>query len=255
MPFLLVDRLLHVLFSTGGWVEYLMLAGFLLWSFAYVSFIVCGFKDKACPVPFVALLLNWDWELFFVMICPFVLGGSVYCSKYDSLATFLVAALWFVLDTVILYLLFRYGRRHMGLYMKKYFFFFLALFLVGGFIGQINFAKFYQDTNGNEYGWLLNLIMSIVFIQTFFIRRESGVPGLGLSHLGAWAKMFGSLSIGLSLKLWAGNPFATSGYLTFLIAAVFITDLLYVALLTLGFSHSFSRLGALPQEAPQGLAS
>jgi hypothetical protein len=232
MPSLLLRGLFYQLYTAGGLAEYLMLAGFLLWSLAYVFFIVSGVKDKACPVPFAALLLNWDWELFFVVICPFILGGTVYCTPYASIGSFLVAFLWFALDSVILWLLFRYGRKHMGTYMKKYFYLFTALLLVAGFIGQITFVGFYQDTNGNQYGWLLNLIMSILFIQVFFMRREGGSQGLGLSYLGAWAKMFGSLSIGLALKVWAGDPFAVSSYLTFLIVAVFVTDLLYVALLT-----------------------
>src|SRR5260221_4559745 len=76
----------------------------------YIDTISRGFKDKSYGMPLFALAFNITWEFIF----GFLVGEGFGLQK-------VVNSVWFILDVVIVYTYFKYGRKEFPQTVQKYF--------------------------------------------------------------------------------------------------------------------------------------
>lgn len=216
--------------------EALLLIGNAFWVLAYMATIVMGFRDRAYGIPLLAICLNITWEAFFFFNCPMVppcgptLIGDCVCPSLDWPSRIIID-LWAVLDATILYQLLRYGRPLQLIpEVRRYFYPLVAGLLLFGFAWHYSFISFFADVGGIEDAWVINLIMSGMFILMLFLRPKLE----GLSLAAAVLKMLGSALNAVGLLLTMPYPFGhhqNYNFLYFLFASVFCLDLVYVWLL------------------------
>lgn len=182
------------------------------WTPVYVDLIRRGFKDKTYGMPLFALAFNIAWE--------FVFGFLVV--KGISLQR-VVNTIWFLLDAVIVYTYFRYGRRYFPKNMEKFFIpWSLTAFGIGFF--TIYFAHFeFEGFWGARYSaFAQNLMMSVLFIA-MLVRRDSMA---GQSMYIAVFKWLGTLAPTVQM-------FAQTGSTLILVLGIgcFLYDVIYVGML------------------------
>ncbi len=198
------------------------LSGDLLWILAYVLTIRVGFKQKAFGIPVLAICLNFTWELIYTLLEP----------SPTPLKHWLNVS-WLVADSFIVYQLFRYGKPLQTIpQMQKYFYPAVVGTMVLCFVGQVTFHHAFHDRAGFEDAYMINLVMSVLFVFFYFHRPDLR----GLSYGAAWAKMLGTgvLSLGSFIESW-GTP-GYHGFMNFLYVSIFMFDLLYIYLLHQGRS-------------------
>jgi len=195
----------------------LNLIGDFLWVVAYVLSIRKGFQDRTYGFPMLCIALNLSWEFIYAVIFPFrpsrVIEG--------------LRCAWLVCDFVIAYQLFRYGRRWQTTPLIRRFFYPIAIAaILSAFVGQLTFHYTFADQWGASDAYLINLVMSMLFVWMCLHRPDEK----GLSIGAAWAKMLGTgiLSVGSCLMI---TDWLKSSFLVFLFAAIFVFDVIYIVLL------------------------
>lgn len=96
-------NILDQLLSQPGFSPGMLVLGIInyaLWTAAYVLVIRVGFRQKSYGIPFACIPINFTWEFLYSTTIvtqpgPFFIWGN---------------RVWLVLDAIILYQLFRYGR-------------------------------------------------------------------------------------------------------------------------------------------------
>jgi len=189
----------------------------VLWMLAYIFTIRVGFRDHSYGIPLVAVCLNFTWEFIFSLVF-----------RPKSKLRMVLTLLWLAIDSVILYQLFRWGAGDQVLWIRAHFVAVVIGTLVLAAIGHITFNYTYQEHGGQEGAFIINLVMSILFVFLFFDR-----PGLrGLSYAAAWLKMIGTLILSLgNFALMYKEP-KKYCFFFFLFATIFLFDVLYVYLMT-----------------------
>ena len=237
---------------TAGAPQYAALLAFLgdlLWTAVYIIAIVIGQKQRTYAIPMVAIGLNVNWEIVHTAIHP------------PQLAANLVANLiWLTFDLLIVLQLIRYGReRQTNEVMRRFFapivIGVLALSLVGHvtFYTHVTANSIFADRDGVVSAFIINLVMSVLFIGMYFSRPD----GTGISKPIAWLKMIGTGVISLANVIafqtteyvrydvqirkqgtqeWVdvhsiGSHTVHPGFLYFLFIAILIFDLVYLYLL------------------------
>ncbi len=181
-----------------GLAEAMGYAGFGLWTVAYVFFIVRGWKDNTYGVPLVSVCLNFTWELYFAALCPLVQGQEEDLCTATGMVRFALI-LWLVLDTVILWQLFKFGWKSEPTLLRHVpergrrpiFYVFLYVVLLVALYWQYAFVNLFTDQDGNSLAWLTNYIMAWLFVASAFFRRPHA---RGLSYWGAWAMLGGNVA-------------------------------------------------------------
>lgn len=162
---------------------FLTLLSGICWSIVYIELIRKGFKDKTYGMPLFALGLNFAWELIY-SVDEIVLGAA-------SIQGW-VNLVWAVLDAIIVYTYFKYGREYFPEKGKKYFVPFSILAFASCFVMQ--FAFYFHFEGGvlaGEYSaFAQNAAMSILFITMLFNRGNTR----GQTVLMAVAKWIGTLA-------------------------------------------------------------
>jgi len=162
---------------------FLTLLSGVCWSIVYIELIRKGFKDKTYGMPLFALGLNFAWELIY-SVDELVLGAA-------SIQGW-VNLVWAVLDAVIVYTYFKYGRKYFPEKGKSHFVSFSILAFVSCFIMQ--FAFYFHFKGGvlaGEYSaFVQNAAMSILFLTMLFNRGNTQ----GQTVLMAVAKWIGTLA-------------------------------------------------------------
>jgi hypothetical protein len=228
--------------------------GFLLWSLAYVLFIVKARKDRTYGVPLVAVCLNFTWELYFAALCP-LMGAAkqALCTATGVLRWGLI--LWLVLDTVILWQLFAYGWRSDNTLLNRLpargrrpiFWALLIVLLVVFLYWQYAFVNVGTDRDGNTLAWVTDLVMSVLFVRSAVFRRPYGH---GLSAAGGWAMLGGNCAytayaVHTGFKEFtAWDPQVTLA----LMVAVIVFNLFYLFVL-----HVLRHKSPRPQAVPPNL--
>jgi hypothetical protein len=198
------------------WLGIANIVGDLLWLVAYIFIIRQGFKDRTYGVPMLCIALNFTWEFIYAVKFPFPVTIIE-----------LLRWAWLITDVVIVYQLFRYGRNSQNIpLIKEYFYPICIAMFASTYIGQMTFHYTFRDKWGAEDAYMINLVMSLLFVFLYF-----GRPRLqGLSRGAAWAKMLGTgiLSIGscFMIKNWLASSF-----MVYLYATIFVLDVIYTALL------------------------
>lgn len=198
------------------------LVGLVLWFIAYVIVVKQGFQEQSYGIPFVAICLNVTWEFMasFVWDHPVEIPVLAWLDRAG-----------FFTDLVIVSLLLRYGRAQQVIpEVKRFYYPIFAVTIALATTGQWTFTRTYYDPLGNIDAFMINLIMSVLFIFMFFARKGM----FGLSYAVAWCKMIGTACTSVMCFYWlpiihpAMHDFA---FLNFLYLAIFFFDAVYVALL------------------------
>jgi hypothetical protein len=194
----------------------------LFWTVAYVCVIVHAFREKRPMIPAVAILLNVGWELAAVFEWP----------SYNTDMRF-GAILWLMVDLIIVYQLFRFGGRHQGVAeLRRYWYWAVFLGILFSLGGHSSFAVYNGDEFGLEDSYLINLVMSILFVRMYFTYQDTSK----LARWIAWTKMLGTLcgSVGLTIMLNSMDPPwpRSLWFLYYLMIACFGFDMIYIGLVS-----------------------
>lgn len=207
--------------------------GELLWLYAYYIIIRDGFRLKTYCIPMGAIFGNIAWEFFLGVYCPLTgdsQGGVSLCTNAGTVEVW-IWRLWFLFDCAIVVSLFLYGKRRQVLPdVKKHFYLIVVGGLALGWLGVHAFFHTARDVNGDLSAYVLNFIMSLLFLNMAFLRRDSH----GLQYSVGWAKMLGTAGISMSFLLHPTKTIEalpSPDLMIFLIISVFILDALYVWLL------------------------
>ena len=201
------------------WFNLVGAAGCILWIVAYAFAIHRGFKDKTYAFPMLPICLNFTWELLAAWVFPNVNGLWLWFNR-----------IWFLVDIVIVYQLVVHGPKEQKIpELKKWFYPILTGVMVLACAGQYAFVEQYKDFLAIVTAFMINLIMSVLFIFFYFDRRDKG--GRGLSKPTAWCKMLGTLGTAIECHYVVGltTPALSSlAFLTFLCMTIFLMDSLYI---------------------------
>jgi len=237
----------------------LIAIGGVVWLVAYLIAIRVGIREKIYPIPAVAVCLNITWEIVHSVVYP--------PPRAIDLATNLG---WLALDLVVLVLVFEYGRgRQRVPEIARFWPWVLAAGLVICFLGHVTFHQhvtansIFPDESGAIPAFVINLVMSVLFVSMYFARSD----GAGLSKGLAWSKFIGTglYAVGNTLilmripsikyavrikapdsKQWlaagdVGNSTIHPGFLYFLFIGIALFDVVYLWLLYRGPNASRAR--------------
>lgn len=218
--------------STPTTIEALEAAGQLLWIVTYILIIRIGFKHRSYGMPLVALCMNITWEFIHTILSP-----------PTNTIVHVIFIAWLSLDAVILFQLFKYGREEQtNVELRRYFNIIVVLVLIAAFNGHLQFERYFNEPGGGAEAYLMNLVMSGLFIHMYFSRPN----GRALSYAAAWTKLFGTAlqGAGMQVKAIAGHNIEAYAFVTYLMVVIFILDMSFVLLL-----HGRRKRGADPPVA------
>lgn len=204
----------------------------ICWTIVYIALVYRGFKDQSYGMPLAALALNFSWEFTFSFIYP---------PSDVSMVLVLINTVWCLFDAAIVFTLLKYGYKYFEEEYKIGKGVFYSLFLIGlalSFCVMIFGATFFApfeyfkgDTfeSAKFIAMIQNAVMSILFVNMFYIRRKNGHPIEGQSIYAAICKMIGtSFTVGItSVTTHAGNWH----FIAVAEAACVIFDIWYVVVL------------------------
>jgi|GEM_PF-1178360 len=213
-------------FDMAVWYNWVGAVGAACWLAAYVLVIVQGHKQASYGVPLIAVCLNFTWELMDSFFLP------------DPVAIWkVIDRSWLLVDLLIVSQLLRYGKaQQLWPELRRAFTVLVPVLLCLALVGQYAWVTTFHDTLGIVLAFVINLIMSALYLPFFFARRESGK---GLSLPVAWLKMLGTAlsSVQCYFLIPLIHPVAPSttklgtyAFLHFLFVACFALDVLYIVL-------------------------
>src|SRR5688572_10128985 len=211
----------------SAWYNWVGGVGAACWLAAYVLVILQGHKQATYGVPLLAVCLNFTWELMDSFFLP------------DPVPVWVIIdRAWFLVDLVIATQLFLYGKREqLWPELQRTFYVLLPLTLGAAFVGQYAWVTSFHDTLGILLAFVINLIMSALFLPFYFRRRDTGQ---GLSLPVDWLKMVGTAlsSVQCYFLIPLIHPIAAStthfgpyAFFHFLFVACFALDVVYIVLL------------------------
>lgn len=185
--------------------------GCLCWVVVYLIVIRNIRKHKFVEIPAIAICANFAWES---------LWSWVYTTNMGELFEW-GYAVWFVLDVYIIYSLFRYGHKQIiNDQLRETFVPYTIFTIVCWFAALYFFIPEYGNPMGATSGYILNVMMSALYIM-LFLNRDSTE---GFSFAVGIFKGLGTALITVFCFLrWSDNHF-----LLVLCVATFVLDLLYV---------------------------
>ena len=158
----------------------LSLVGGACWIFAFYEIILLGIRDKTYGIPLFALGLNVTWEIIY----------SVEGIFFIQVQTIICIA-WFILNTVNVYLYFKYGRERFPQRLQKKFIpLSIAVFLFCLGIQAAFYFQFDIRPASQYSGFLQNVLTSFLFIYMFYSRSDMRGQSLSI----AVSKLLGSLA-------------------------------------------------------------
>lgn len=192
----------------------------IAWIIVYEECIRIGLKNKTYCMPLFALGLNLAWESI----------HSIYgFMSADYSAQTIVNALWGLLDIVILYTYFKYGKEEFGnkKYSKAEFYAWGILVIVTSYLVQWGFVLDFGRVKAMQYSaYIQNLIMSVMFLAMLEKRQSSK----GQSMLLAVAKWIGTLApLGIVSMNYGTSEFQPLIIILGIFCSVY--DLMYIYLL------------------------
>lgn len=201
----------------------LTVLGDLMWAIAYVLIIRQCFRQRSYGLPLVAIAMNFTWEVQYSLIQPPRCDdGTVDMAKAGLILA------WAVLDAVIVFQLFRYGREEQHIPdIRRHF----PVVVVGGLvlasIGNLTFAGFHPADAAPLSGVIINFVMSILFVFLVFSR-----PTLrGISWGASLFRVAGNTMIFVAnIFLLQASPKGERDFVLFLFAGTGIFDIIFLAL-------------------------
>ena len=155
----------------------------ICWSTVYIVLIYNGFKYKSYGMPFLALGLNFGWEFIY---------SFYHFDIRDISLQRGINIFWFVLDAIIVYQYFAFGKQYFTKKVNgKLFIPWSVLVLIICFLIQYLFLLEFGARPGAKYAaFLQNLLMSFLFIDQLMKRNDIAE----LSMVVAVAKWIGTLA-------------------------------------------------------------
>ncbi len=207
-------------------ITILTLISGISWTIVYIDAIRRGFKDKSYGMPLFALAFNITWEFIFA----FLVGGDFGLQK-------IVNSVWFILDAIIVFTYFKYGRKEFPKTTENFFIPWSAAAFVVGFL-TIYFTQLEFDGHwGARYSaFAQNLMMSVLFIG--MLVRRNNVDGQSMYI--AIFKWLGTLAPTIQIYLGTGSKL-----ILILGIGIFLYDVIYIGMLYQKFVelglHPFTR--------------
>lgn len=184
----------------------------ICWSMVYILMILKGHKDKTYCMPFFALAFNIAWEVIFGVM----LGGEINIQR-------IINIIWSLLDVVLLFQFFKYGKQEFLDKVKKFFVLWSVVALGIAFAVIFAFKHEFNGYMGAQYAaFLQNLLMSVLFIKMFFDRKS-------LHGQSIWIAIF--KTIGTLMPTLMVIIAKSSNLLIVLGVSIFVYDLVYITLL------------------------
>lgn len=209
--------------NTSWIITVLTLISGISWTIVYIDMINRGFKDKTYGMPLFALAFNITWEFIF----GFLVGVGFSLQK-------IVNSIWFILDAVIVYTYFKYGRREFPKTVEKFFIPWSVIAFIVGFITLYFTHLEFEGFWGARYSaFAQNLMMSVLFIG-MLVRRNS-VDGQSMYI--AIFKWIGTLAPTIQMYLQTGSML-----ILILGIGIFLYDVIYIGMLY----QKFVELGLNP---------
>ncbi|WP_195251535.1 transmembrane-type terpene cyclase [Romboutsia sp. 1001713B170207_170306_H8] len=193
------------------------------WIIVYEECIRLGFKEKTYAMPLFALGLNLAWEAIYSFSDIFLaahgpLEGLNLIQAYFN-------ASWVILDIIILFTYFKYGKNEFPKSInQKYFPAWTMLVIICCFALQYVFIKEFGFIMGAKYSaFLQNLLMSVMFIDMYIKRGNMNGQSLVL----AYAKWIGTLAPTILFGILEYNTLV-------LVCGIFcsVFDIIYISLLS-----------------------
>ncbi len=209
-------------FDVFAWFNLVGMAGCICWVIAYAAMVRVAQRDRANALPMIAIALNFSWELLASFFFP---NPVSLWHAFDRI--------WLLVDAVIVAQLLRFGQPFQRIpEIREHFYLVCAIVFGLGFVGQYTFVTDYPDRLGLVIAFLINLVMSVMFVIMYFDRR----PELrGISKAGAWFKMLGTLGTSIECH-WVVRmvdpELGGLGFLTFLCVSIFAFDCFYIWLVS-----------------------
>ncbi len=193
-------------------ITILTLISGISWTIVYIAIINRGFKDKTYGMPLFALAFNITWEFIF----GFLVGEGFSLQK-------VVNSIWFLLDAVIVYTYFKYGRREFPKTVDRFFVLWSLMAFGIAFI-TIYFTHFeFEDFWGARYSaFAQNLMMSVLFIG--MLVRRNNVEGQSMYI--AIFKWLGTLAPTIQMFVQTGSTL-----ILILGIGCFLYDVIYIGML------------------------
>jgi hypothetical protein len=209
-------------FDMSQWFNVVGTLGYLCWVGAYFLMIRKSHRDRAYGLPLLAICLNFSWEF---------LGSFVF---YDPIKLWVYTnRAWLAFDLVVFGQLLYFGRELQTIpEIRKHYLKVVALTLVLAATGEYLFVECYHDRLGLMTAFIINAIMSVLFVSLYFSRREH-LRGLSLGA--AWLKLLGSFGPAIQCQIlirMLDNRLPQISFLTFLSVLILVADVLYIGLLS-----------------------
>jgi hypothetical protein len=221
----------------AAWFNIVGAVGGVLWIAAYLLIYERARRDRTYGLPLLAICLNFSWEFLAVWVWPNPVSLWRWLDR-----------LWLGFDLLLVWQLLKNGRREMAIpEVRRFFFPMLALLTAGAMLAEHSFAMTYFDRLGLVTAFLINLVMSALFIPFFFARRSNQ---RGLSRPAAWCKMLGTLGTAIECHVvvrFIDPELPSRAFLSVLCASIFLLDCSYIALLTFARDGA-TRTSMLPDE-------
>lgn len=170
------------------------------WTLAYAQILTTCFRQKTYGLPLACIFLNISWE--------FIFSFNLVAPGEDSLVW--GNRLWFFADCVIVTQVFLYGRQSQSNpWVRDHFYTISIASLLASVIGLYSFATYFNDIYGLAMSFLINFVLSLLFIPLLFSRPDLR----GLPYSAAWTKMIGSVAGALFCYFWWPLQFDQTGTL------------------------------------------
>lgn len=209
-------------FDVWSWFNLVGAGGCICWVIAYLAIVRQSHRDRANGLPMVAVALNFSWELLASFVFP---NPVALWHAFDRA--------WLVVDVVIVAQTLRYGAAYQRLpQLRQHFVAVFVLVFVLGLVGQYSFVADYPDRLGLVAAFMINVIMSVLFV---IMALERGPGGPGLSRAGAWFKMLGTAGTSIECHFvvrMVDPELRGLGFLTFTCVTIFVFDCVYIALVS-----------------------
>ena len=147
-------------------INLLIVISGICWSIVYVDSIRIGFKQKTYAMPLFALGLNIVWEGLYAFTDIFV--------RQSIGAQAIANTCWFLLDCVIVYTYFKFGRSECRTETeRKWFIPWSVLVFASCITLQVLFYFWFGSVEGEKYAaYLQNVVMSLLYLSMMRQRQS-----------------------------------------------------------------------------------
>lgn len=171
------------------------------WTGTYLAIIRESSRDKTYGIPIPNTCLNFSWEFIF----SFNLAGGLPAFFFPLQVGHV---LWLGPNLINVIQTLRYGpdiQKYPWVRVRKHFYGLFALTFVIGFAIIYTYHGYARDIFGVASSWIINVLMSALFIRMFLDRRNEIAPDgsiRGMSLSAAWFKLIGNAAGAVFCFFW-----------------------------------------------------